>query len=130
MAVRGAVAGGAAHGRRYIRSASARNSLRLELQIVIIRFADQQNTLQSNYLRRRRPRRREPRPFIGLFHFSLIFRARRTVLLNVRAMNPYFSVSARALTWASVPRHRVIRPLGNAMPLEAVLFTEERECRS
>ena len=47
MAVRGAVAGGAAHGRRYIRSASARNSLRLELQIVIIRFADQQNTLQS-----------------------------------------------------------------------------------
>ena len=25
------------------------------------------------------------------------------------------------------PRHRGIRPLGNAMPLEAVLFTEERE---
>ena len=48
MAARGAVAGGAAHGRRYIRSASARNSLRLELQIVIIRFADQQNTLQSS----------------------------------------------------------------------------------
>jgi len=32
-----------------------------------------------------------------------------------------------ALMWASVPRHRGIRTLGNAMPLEAVLFTEERE---